>query len=72
MKISIKKLNKVMHITRRKTKSLNITIKDEIIEEIEAFKYLGSSQIEKRKRIAMGKQDFMKRKSLLTKHLNEI
>ena len=73
MKISIKK-TKVMQITRKKKEDLKITIKDQTLEEVDEFKYLGSmlttdgsSQTEIRKRIAMGKQAFMKRKSLLTK-----
>ena len=60
----------------KKKKNLNITIKDKTFEELEEFKYLGSRpmlttdescQTEIRKRIAMGKQAFIKRKSLLTK-----
>ena len=45
-----------------------------MLKEVEEFKYLGSilttnesCQTEIRKRTAMGKQEFMKRKSLLTK-----
>ena len=63
-----------MLIVRKKKKNLNITIKDQTLEEVEEFKYLGSmltsdgsSQTEIRKTITTGKQAFVKRKSLLTK-----
>ena len=73
MQISIKK-TKVMQIARKKKKNMKITIKDQTLEGVEDFKYLGSMlttdgscQTEIRKRITMGKQTFTKRKSLVTK-----
>ena len=60
-------------MARKKNKNLNITIKDQTLKEVEEFKYLGSMlttdgscQNEIRKRIAMGKQAFIKN-YLLTK-----
>jgi Reverse transcriptase (RNA-dependent DNA polymerase) len=76
MKISIKK-TKVMLISRRGTEELNIMLNDNKLEQVTHFKYLGGeivqdgrSSTEIKKRIAMGKDAFNKRKVLLTKSLD--
>ena len=81
MKISIKK-TKVMKVTTKvttqKQTKLDITLKGQLLEQDESFKYLGGilDQTEKcdneiiDKRIAMGKRSFNKRKILPIKNFN--
>ena len=71
MKINSKK-TKVMKISRKKKTTVRIIINGERIEQVEEFCYLGSvvttdakCHSEIRRRIAMGKEAFMKRKELL-------
>ena len=71
MKINFKK-TKVMKISRKKKTTVRIIINGERIEQVEEFCYLGSvvttdakCHSEIRRRIAMGKEAFMKRKELL-------
>jgi hypothetical protein len=66
-----------MVIAKESNIQVNILIKSEKLEQVDYFKYLGSyitsdcrSQIEVRKRIAMGKKAFNKKKVLLTHRLN--
>ena len=78
MKINIKK-TKVMRISReaKGEKNMKITINGEEVEQVTEFCYLGSlisedakCHKEIRKRIAMGKEAFTKRKELLKGGLN--
>ena len=76
MKINVKK-TKVMRISNNKDDAMNITINGQQVEQVTAFKYLGSiissdgrCTEEIRTRIAMAKKAFMKRKELLTKGLD--
>ena len=80
MKISIKK-TKVMKVTTKVTTQeqteLDITLKGQLLEQVESFKYLGgildqTGKCGKEivKRIAMGKESFNKRKILLIKNFN--
>ena len=76
MKINIKK-TKVMMITRKKAKEVRITINGENIEQVKKFCYLGSEITEDakcheeiKKRIAMGKDAFMRRRELLRRGLD--
>ena len=80
MKISIKK-TKVMKVTTKVTTQeqtkLDITLKGQLLEQVENFKYLGgkldqTGKYDKEidKRIAMGKESFNKRKILLIKNFN--
>ena len=71
MKINIKK-TKVMVVTRGTRPALHITIHGELIEQVEEFCYLGSvitedgkCHREVRRRMALGKAAFQKRKELL-------
>ena len=80
MKISIKK-TKVMKVTTKVTTQeqtkLDITLKGQLLEQVESFKYLGgmldqTGKCDKEidKGIAMGKELFNKRKILLIKNFN--
>jgi hypothetical protein len=71
MRINIKK-TKMMRISREEGKSMNITINGNKLEQVTQFCYLGStitedcrSHTEIKKRIAMGKEAFDKRRELL-------
>ena len=71
MRINTKK-TKVMRISREEGKSMNITINGNKLEQVTQFCYLGStitedcrSHTEIKKRIAMGKEAFNKRRELL-------
>ena len=74
MRINTKK-TKVMRISREEGKSMNITINGNKLEQVTQFCYLGSTITEdcrlqkshrnKKKRIAMGKEAFNKRRELL-------
>ena len=80
MKIIIKK-TKVMNVTTKVTTQeqtkLDITLKGQLLEQVESFKYLrgildqtGKCDKEIDKRIAMEKKSFNKRKILLSKNFN--
>ena len=76
MKINIKK-TKVMKISKEKETTICIKINGEEIEQVTEFCYLGSvissdakCHKEIRRRIAMGKEAFLKRKELLRRGLN--
>ena len=80
MKISIKK-TKVMKVTTKvaiqKLTKLDITLKGQLLEQVESFKYFGgildqTGKCDKKidKRIAMGKKSFNKRKLLPIKNFN--
>jgi hypothetical protein len=73
MKINIKK-TKVMRVSRNVGEKINIMVNGKQIEQVENFKYLGSTitedgrcEKEVKIRIAMAKEAFNKRKELLTK-----
>ena len=75
MKISIKK-TKVLVVTKETNKQVNILISNQKLKQVAHFKYLGScmtqdgrSSMEIRKRIAMGREAFNGKKTLLTKGL---
>ena len=74
MKINIKK-TKVMKVSRRTGGSVNIHINGIKLEQVQSFKYLGSTltddgrcETEIRVRIALAKEAFSKRRELLTKN----
>src|ERR1700733_14325062 len=75
MKINIKK-TKVMRTSKRRDKTIKITINGEEIEQLEKFCYLGSMVTNDArchveiKRLAMGKDAFYKRGELLRGSLN--
>ena len=76
MKINVKK-TKVMTISNNKDDAMNITINGQQVEQVTAFKYLGSiissdgrCREEIRTHIAMAKKAFMRTKQLLTKGLH--
>jgi hypothetical protein len=73
MRINAKK-TKVMRVSRKTGGKLNITINGNMIEQVQSFKYLGSTMTEDGRcesevkiRIALAKEAFSKRKELLTK-----
>ena len=77
MKINIKK-TKVMRVSRNVGAKVSIIVNGKQIEQVESFKYLGSTMTEDgrcekevRIRIAMAKEAFNKRKELLTKNFKK-
>ena len=77
MKINIKK-TKTMRISSGKERTVKISIDGKELEQVEKLCYLGSMitcdakcRVEIRRRIAMGKDAFYKRKGLLRGKLNK-
>ena len=78
MRINIKK-TKVMMVSRRVGQRVNIRINGKSIEQVQSFKYLGSTMTEDGRcgteikiRIALAKEAFSKRKELLTKRFSNV
>ena len=78
MRINIKK-TKVMMVSRRVGQKVNIRINGKSIEQVQSFKYLGSTMTEDGRcgaeikiRIAQAKEAFSKRKELLTKRFSNV
>src|SRR6218665_1091082 len=77
IKINIKK-TKIMRISSGKERAVKINIDGKELEQVGKFYYLGSMitsdakcHVEMRRRIAMGKDAFYKRKELLRGKLNK-
>ena len=77
MKINIKK-TKIMRISKGQVKTVNIILDGKELEQVGAFCYLGSMitndakcHVEIKRRIAMGKDAFYKRKELMRGKLNK-
>ena len=76
MKINVKK-TKTMIISRNTNKKVSIILDGQIVQQVEQFKYLGSTMTSDGKclsdiriRIALAKEAFNKRKELLKSKLN--
>jgi len=77
MKINIKK-TKVMKVSKKVGDEISILINGKKIDQVQSFKYLGSTMTEDGKceteikiRIALAKETFSKRKELLTKRFSK-
>src|SRR6476661_2380072 len=77
MKINIKK-TKVMKVSKKVGDEISILINGKKIDQVQSFKYLGSTMTENGKckteikiRIALAKETFSKRKELLTKRFQQ-
>jgi len=78
MRINIKK-TKVMMVSRRVGQKVNIRINGKSIEQVQSFKYLGSTMTEDGRcgteikiRLVQAKEVFSKRKELLTKRFSNV
>ena len=77
MRVNVKK-TKVMRVSRKGGKCLNIIVEGQKVEQVTKFKYLGSwitddgrSELEVKTRIAMAKEAFNKRKELLSRKMSK-